>query len=312
MISFRYHVFTVVAIFLAVALGIAVGNAYVQPALVSQLQRRTDGLQRQLSEANADEADAKARLDRLEQATDLLPMLVDGDLAGRHVVVVTHAGVDDASLAQVRRALDAAGAELVTVLAVTEKMSASDRQDRDTLADLFGMSATDDPAPLIESAAALVADRLANGPPQHGAQPEDDDVLDRLLREAFLSLPNGSPSLTEADLEDLGGNGELFVVLAGGDEEPAPTTDEFLVPFVEDLVARGATVAAAESAGTTYPFVATLRDDDGLDGRIVTVDDVDLSIGGAALVLGLERLVVLGQGGDYGFKGSDVSLIPPL
>lgn len=312
MISFRYHVFTVVAIFLAVALGIAVGNAYVQPALVNRLDQQTRVLQRQLADANAQEAEWRARVDRLEQATDVLGMLVDeGDLAGRRVVLVTHVGVDEDALSQVRRALEASGADLVTALAVTERMSAPEQQDRDDLAALLGMSVPDEPAPLVERAVAVVADRLAEGPPRRGAQPGGDDVLDGLLRGAFLSLPNGAPALSEAGLDDLGGNGELVVVVAGGEEEPLPATDEFLIPFVTELVARGATVAAAESAATAYPFVPTLRGDDLVAGRIVTVDDVDLAIGGAALVLGLERLILLGQGGDYGFKGSDVTPIPP-
>lgn len=312
MISFRYHAFTVVAIFLAVALGIAIGNTGLSRSVVVRgLERQTEELQRQLDETRATLSDARATVERLEQATDVLPMLVDGDLAGHRVVLVTHAGVDGATLTQVRRALDAAGAELAAGFAVTVRMAATEQEDRDLLADLLGMVATDDPAPLVERATAVIADRLAEGPPRRGAQPEADDILDGLLRAAFLSLPDGSPSLSEGDLDDLGGNGELLVVVAGGEEEPLPSADGFLVPLVRGLVAQGAPVAAAESAGTTYPFVATLRADEAIDGRIVTVDDADLAIGGTALVLGLERLIAFGQGGDYGFKGSDVTPIPP-
>lgn len=306
MISFRYHVFTVVAIFLAVALGIAVGNAYVQPALVSRLERET---QRQAAAAN----EWHGRFDRLAQATDVLPILVDGDLAGHRVIVVTHVGVDVASLGQVRRALDAAGAELTAALAVTDVMSADRPQDRETLADVLTTSPTDDPAPLVERAVEVVADRLVQGPARRDTQPGTEDVLGALLRAEFLTIPSGSPDLSEADLEDLGGNDELIVVVAGGDEEPVPSTDRFLAPLVGGLLARGATVAAAESNDTAYPFVPALRADDAVDGRIVTVDDVDLPVGGTALVLGLERLLVLGQGGDYGYKGSppDVTALPP-
>ncbi len=302
MISFRYHVFTVVAVFLAVALGIAVGNAYVQPALVGRLERQTHDFQEEL-------ADVRARLVDIEQATDVLPILVNGNLAGRRVVVVTHVGVDDRIMSQVRSSLEAADAELVAALAVTEKMSASGQPERDELAELLGVEASDDPAPLRQGAAEVVADRLAEGSPDRDADSEAD-VLNGLLEKGFLSFPEGS-SVTEGDLEGVGGNGEIVIVAAGGEDEPTPATDEFLVPFIAELLARGVRVAAGESAGTNYPFVSVLRDDAATDGRIVTVDDVDLSIGGAALVLGLERLIELGQGGDYGFKGSDVTPIPP-
>jgi hypothetical protein len=44
---------------------------------------------------------------------------------------------------------------------------------------------------------------------------------------------------------------------------------------------------------------------------MVTVDDLDFSVGGAALVLGLERLL-LGQGGNYGIKAGATAPLPPL
>jgi hypothetical protein len=50
--------------------------------------------------------------------------------------------------------------------------------------------------------------------------------------------------------------------------------------------------------------------DGGVDG-LVTVDDLDESRGGAALVLGLERRLLTGQGGDYGVKGGAAPLPPP-
>jgi hypothetical protein len=311
-ISFRYHVFTVVAIFLAVALGIAIGNTGLSRSLVVRsLERQTEQLQRELDETRARQAAVSARVEQYEQASDVLPVLVDGDLAGMRVVIVTHVGVDDEILAQTRRALDAADAELVTALAVTERMAALEQDDRDELAEVLRLSPGEEPDRLVERALEVVSARLAGGPPRRDPNPGDGDVLGGLLRREFLMLADGAPQLSETALADLGGNGEIVVVAAGGDEEPVPSVQEFLVPFVERLVASGATVAAAESAGTAFPFVGYLRGDEDTTGRIVTVDDLDLPIGGAALVLGLERLVLLGQGGDYGFKGADVRAIPP-
>jgi hypothetical protein len=60
---------------------------------------------------------------------------------------------------------------------------------------------------------------------------------------------------------------------------------------------------------TAVPFVDLLRRG-GPDG-VVTVDDVDESRGGAALVLGLQRLILTGEGGDYGVKDGSEPLPPP-
>jgi hypothetical protein len=58
-----------------------------------------------------------------------------------------------------------------------------------------------------------------------------------------------------------------------------------------------------------FPYVALVRAA-GLDG-VVTVDDLDRAAGGSALVLGLDRLLSTGQGGDYGVKDGAEPLPPP-
>jgi hypothetical protein len=100
------------------------------------------------------------------------------------------------------------------------------------------------------------------------------------------------------------------VVVSGGQaEEPAMGPSMFSVPLVERLTELGLAVGAGESVGTIQPFVEAVRAA-GTDGT-VTVDDLDLSMGGAALVLGLDRLLVTGDGGDYGVKDGATPLPPP-
>ena len=42
MISFRYHLVSIVAVFLALALGVVVGTTVVKPGLVDQIRHQTD------------------------------------------------------------------------------------------------------------------------------------------------------------------------------------------------------------------------------------------------------------------------------
>jgi hypothetical protein len=98
----------------------------------------------------------------------------------------------------------------------------------------------------------------------------------------------------------------MVLVLGTGDGEPGETAERFALPLVRDLVARGVDVAAGEAVGTDNSLVALLRSDDGPAGgeasKMVTVDDLDQPMGEVALVLGLERLEVTGQGGNYGVR----------
>ncbi|HEX2425191.1 MAG TPA: copper transporter [Actinomycetota bacterium] len=312
MISFRYHVFTIVAIFLAVALGIAVGNAYVQPKLVNSLRNRTDVLAAELAQERDRNTHLTDENRGLIAATDLLPMLDGGALADRSVVVVTQDGADADVLTEATAALDQANARVVAVLSVTDRMLPPDQQPHPELAELLGMPATATPADVARVAAERLADRLANGPPRRGAQPGGGDLLDQLLRGQFLRFPNGY-HLSEGGLSGLGGKDQTVVILSGSPDGLALSPQSFMVPLVVSLVRRGSSVAAGEAASSVDPFVETLRSSAEVDGTsLVTVDDLAWPIGGAALVLGLERSISLGQGGDYGVRGGAEAPIPPV
>jgi hypothetical protein len=98
-------------------------------------------------------------------------------------------------------------------------------------------------------------------------------------------------------------------VLSGGQsEEPALPPEAFAVPLVEALAELGNPVAAGESLFATVPFVPLVRSAE-LDG-VVTVDDLDQAMGGSALVLGLDRLLATGEGGDFGAKDGAEPLPP--
>ncbi|HZP90401.1 MAG TPA: copper transporter [Actinomycetota bacterium] len=310
MIPFRYHIFTIVAIFLAIGLGILVGNIYVQPGLVNNLQRNADSLSRQLSEFRAQVDRLNTQVSNLQLAGDILSQVDRGGLADVQVAIVTQDGVEPPMISQALRSLQEAKADVVAVMSVTDRMTLEDSTSRQALARIVGMSAESDPSDLQAAAATLLARRLAQGPVAPAGSLPQSDPLDELLRDQFLRFPPGLPKVSESALPAFGGKDLVVVALDGGQGQPIVAPDDFMIPLVQELVRLGSTVAAGESASTDYPFVPPLRANPP-GARMLTVDDVDFSIGGAALVLGLERLVTLGEGGDYGIKG-DVRPIPPL
>jgi hypothetical protein len=311
-ISFRYHLITIVAVFLALGLGLLAGTTVLDQGLVNNLRRQTDQLRVDLGDLQGEVGQLRDQAAQMQRAGDVLPVLDRGLLSGVPVVIVTQQGVDEAALAQARRSLDSARAEVIAVLTVTDRMALSDDQSRQALAQILGLSPTAEPQVLQIAAADELAQRLTVGLPRRGAQAAQQDVLDELLTDNFVT----APGITKDDVVAIGGRDQVVVVVTGGSEDPAVMPNDFMVPLVRGLVMRDASVAAGESASTTYPFVETLRSDGSVgDGsRMVTVDDLDFSMGGAALVLGVERLLFLGQGGNYGVKGSptDVQPLPPV
>jgi hypothetical protein len=323
LISFRYHIFTIVAIFLAVGLGLLFGSSVVQPALIDELENQANQLTQDLADTRAEVSDLQAQVGALQEAGDILPSLDQGTLTDRPVVLVTHDAVDPRLLSQARLSLSEAAVKMVAELSITDRMAVGDEPSREALAELLGMASDTETATLQMRAAEVLAQRLAVGAPRRAVSPSGPDILDEFLTANFLTTAQGAPSISRGDLPGIGGKDQLVIVLSGGQGEPLVDPQLFFVPLVEGLVQRDATVAAGESVSTDYPFVPALRADggaaapedpagDGTETPMVTVDDLDFSVGGAALVLGLERLVLLGQGGNYGIKAGATAPLPPL
>jgi hypothetical protein len=304
-ISFRYHVVTIVAVFLALAIGLLAGSAFVEPELADQLRQQTDDLRGEIRDQENDLAETRTERDALAAFVEAVaPPLTQGRLAGTPVVVVTQTGVEDAVLAQTQTALANAGANVVTTVSATEQIVSEDLGTQEELAIMLG-----EPTAPAEELPTLAAQALAERLSAPRSPLAEQDLLASLLSEGFLAPVGGGPS--EATLEEIGATGQVVVVLSGGqgDEDPVLPPEAFAVPLVESLAALDVPVAAGESLLNDYDYVSLVRAS-GPDGT-VTVDDLDRSIGGTALVLGVEELLATGTGGDYGVKDGAEPL-PPL
>jgi hypothetical protein len=292
MVSFRFHLVSLVAVFLALGLGVLAGTTVINRTLVRGLERQT--------------ADFGRRADRLAAQVDSLQTfrdavtghLLDDRLVGTEVVLVTQEGTDEGAIAASRRALEGAGADMLGLLTVSGRMALPDQASRTELASIISRSATEDPDALAAEAARAMASQLAFGPV--------GDTLPELIRDEFVLI--GGRELGDSVLRSLDGD-EAVVMVAGGRDPPRVDPSRFLVPLAEGLVEDGARVAAAEPLRTAYPFVTLLREDGAVADRIATQDNVDQVAGEVGLVLAVED-VLSGTGGHYGVKGVD-QLIPP-
>jgi len=294
-ISLRYHVVTIVAVFLALAVGLLAGSAFVEPELVDQLRQQTDNLRGDLRERDRELAEARTELGASDTfAEAVAPSLTVGRLVGTPVIIVTQTGVEDEVLPQVQSALANAGALIVTTVLATDEIVSEDPTTQEELALILG-----EPTIPAEDLPLRTAEALAERLSPNGASVIGTDLLAELLSAGFLAPIGAGPS--EATLAEVGAAGQVVIVLSGGrGEEAVLPPEEFAVPLVESLADLGVPVAAGESLLSDYDFVSIVRSD-GVDGT-VTVDDLDRSMGGAALILGLEQLLATGEGGAYGVK----------
>jgi hypothetical protein len=302
LISFRYHIVSIVAVFLALALGVVVGTTVVNQGIIADLKSRTDAATK-----NADNLRKEMNDLRTDMATSqlfentILPLLVGGQLAGAQVTLVTQQDVIPSEVDGVLRVLEESGATVTGELVITNRMTLSDAPSRSDLASAIGAVDSGVPEQLAQEAAHAIATRLADGPGTLTPDP-----LDALHAAGFVVIRGGSGGTAT-----VGGPGQAFILLAGSDRPSALDPGLFLVPLASELVQASLPVAAAETKNSVDPFVLTLRADGNLDGHMVTVDNADQTPGRVAVVYGLRDLLgAAGTGGDYGVKTGATSLLP--
>jgi copper transport outer membrane protein MctB len=309
-IPWRYHLVSIMAIFLALGLGVVVGTTVINPGLVKNLNSQTDELTQHVRDLQKDNQDLESELDAMSTSGEqALPYLVGDTLFGRQVVIVTEEGVDARAIAETRRALDLSGAEILTTLTVRPTMSGETPASQRELAIVLGLSSTTSAELLAPEAARSLARRLATD--LTGDLSGRPDLLGELLSQGFLT--SSAPDIADSTLKDIGGRGQIVVAVGGATaDQLSPSSTLFMEPFVTELVAAGVVSGAGESLASDDGFVTGLRSnvDDSSVAPLVTVDDIDLAMGASAMVLGLEGALSNGIGGDYGVKDGATRLLP--
>jgi hypothetical protein len=121
-IDFRYHLVSIVAVFLALALGIVLGTTALNGPLVRGLKSTETTLKNQAASLRSANDNKKQRIagDGLF-ATAAAPQLLDGLLTGQQVVVVTAPGADSGTVSGVTTAVRQAGGTVTGPVALNQQ-----------------------------------------------------------------------------------------------------------------------------------------------------------------------------------------------
>lgn len=317
MINLRYHIVSLAAVFLALALGILVGSTVIDRAIVDELRERVDSVSRRADRTDGENRELRGQLDLMEGfATEARDQLVLGRLEGVPVLVVTVQGVDRAPVDGAREALSVAGAVPAGSLLLTNRFRLESETDVRLLATALGSAPTLGADVLRRQALGRMASTL------DGSNPEPA-LLPALAAAGFVGYePPGGTTTTQPTL----GLGSfpvpgLRVLLVSGAGAEAPD-DRVALPFAQALVTSGtaagnerAALVAAEAghdAGDGRAlFVGLVRSGSDLANRVSTVDNLESPIGQAAAVLALGDLDVP-RTGSYGVGPGAQRLLPSL
>lgn len=310
MIDFRYHIVSIVAIFLALAVGIALGSGPLKPTIDATLQNQTkqlreekDALRQQLTELQNDQ-EATAGF-----AARVAPLLLDGRLVGDHVVLVAAPNADAASVDAVAKALHDAGAVVTGTVSVRTALVDQDRTDQ--IASLLtGLAPNEAPtdASSEEKIAAVIARTL---------------VTDSVSAEGVIdgSAEHVLSGLAQAGLVQVSGQpaaqAGFAVVVAGPAVTPSTSASDATVARMRDLslaldrASRGAVVAGPPEAAADGGLLAAVRGDGQVAGEVSTVDDIGTPLGSVGLVFALIEQT-RGDAGQYGTGPRADAAVPDL
>lgn len=285
MFDYRYHALSLVAVFIALTVGLVLGVAIGDRGLVSSAEKDLRAsLRRNVESAREDAASArKALADRRRiEAEEFFPVMVGGRLSAQRIGLVALGDVPDSLVQNAKGALDGTGARFVSVSVIGQPLD-------------------------LEAIAA------ASGKTRYAKLAKKPVLAGRLGRKVgeqlavggkFLGQIQGALFHRSTSSGSLGGLEGVILVdrsptLEGRDARVATLFENGLV---EGLRAHGVRVVGIEGSEQQPSAVPWFK-----DHRLPSVDDVDLVEGRVALVLALA-----GEQGTFGVKSTADALLPSV
>jgi len=310
-IDFRYHVVSLISVFLALAVGIALGAGPLKESIGAQLTGQVDQLRTEKSELREQLEDerAEANLQRafaLATAEDLL----DDLLTERNVAVITAGNVEKQAIEGTIERIEQAGGKITARFDLADSWtSTSQRSFRSTLASSLHDYLDPEPedgAGVEEKLALALAQMLTD------ATPDDPNHLSEnssMLQELLVSADLVSPVSAQTAPAD------LVIVLVpttieSEDSEDRAELESFNLAVSELAVvladsAEGVVVAGSSEESEDVLF--QLRRDHA--GAVTTVDGVDYLTGQITVALALAD-AVKDPGNAFGSR-ANADLVAP-
>ncbi|WP_354054082.1 copper transporter [Dietzia sp. 2505] len=304
MISLRRHVLTLVAVFLALGLGVVLGSTSVATSIRDAVVDREETTAAQLESTRAESAERRLAVDRLDDmAGELARPVLDGTLEGRPVLVVVAPGASDEDVSAAVDVISTAGGLAAGRVTLTDKAV-----DPDADAEVQALVAN---LPIGEAPAtdADLGTQLGTALGRAGLLRTEDAEphLDDGDRETVLT------TLSDAGLVEFEPGtlrpGQLALVVTGPGETESTAVRVASFARALDREGAGAVVSAELTGAQGYNAVTVLRSS-GEDG-VSTVDSAGSDAGRLATGLALAEQLARGQG-HYGLRPDATAAVPSL
>jgi Copper transport outer membrane protein, MctB len=323
-IDFRYHVVSIVAVFLALAIGIVLGSTELQGPTFNILNHTTAKLQNEYDQARSQLATAQSQANQGEQyAAAVEPAVLRDLLPGERLLIVTEPGAQPQVVSGIAAAAADAGASVTGQIALQPKFFDTSDTTRDSL----------NQTTLDVAQAANIALTPTDSFQQQAAQVIGTEILVKSTGQASAGQPSTSPASTtqaanaQTMLSAYASSGFLtttgqpatpatLVVIVTPQNVPADGAadpyNQALVPLATELAAKSSAAVVAGSSAGSGPGspIAVLRSNP-VSNQVSTVDDADLVSGQTVTIQALAAMLHGGKAGSYGFTENGASAVAP-
>jgi len=283
----KYHIASLVAVFLALAMGILIGTTVLgNDAIIRQLEARADSLAKDLGALRQENKELKIKNDRVEKSTrdyqefsrTVLPQLVANRLVGKQVALVetSNYGFNEDMI----KTLQVAGAKIQSTTSILESFDLSDQARKQQIINFLNLKETK-----TEKVMAALASQVAQG-----IVVGDNLATLNYLEQQKLIKQSG----------EYGVPVNTVIIIGGSRDENSSLVQVIDVPMISYFVDKGVAVYGVEHRDVVNSYMKDYQ-----QFRISTVDNVDTVPGEVALVWAIQ-----GKPGNYGVKETAKGLLP--
>lgn len=310
MINFRYHVVSLTAVFLALAIGLVLGTTALNGPVADSLKEQVQSVSRDNSNLRDQQNQFRDELSKAQEfAAQVSPALLNGTLTGRKVLVLALPNTQKYA-DQVISMLAVAGATVTAKVSVQEKFfePVNDVELLDLAEQASQPTVPAAGLPMnsngVETSSALLARALQQ-------QPAPVTATDLTAVLAAYAEP-GYLTADEVDGKAPVGGAEATVVISAlpPTDTDAAKKNQAAVTMTDQFAGTDRPLVVAGDGAVDGNLVAEVRADPALVKKISTVDNASSTQGQLTTALCVVERLVQGKVGQYGLAPGATSLVP--
>ena len=312
MISLRTHAISLAAVFLALAIGVALGSGLLSNTVLSGLRADKNDLQNQIDTLTDDKNALNEKLNAAgEFDAQMAPRILRDSLAGKTVVVFRTPDAADDDVEGLARLVAAAGGTITGTVDLTPEFVNANSAEK-----LLSV---------VNSPIVPAGKQLSTTSVDQGSQAGDllgitllinrdpkVSVVDDAQRDTVLATLRDTGFITYGD-QRIGAANTALIVTGGALGADAGNQGSTVARFAAGMAPHGSgtVLAGRDGSASGTAAVAVARSDAALSSAVSTVDDIDSESGRLTSVLALSDLAAGGEPGRYGIgQGAESVTIP--